>query len=171
MSVNKTQTIPQDQFLTMAANLLYKGFLESSRTRSKNIYKELITGKVLPLTTIEMADKSTVRFDVALDHSEYRGSINFGAFRASLTQLIASLGESLKKEDKIPVFSAEQDSNMMIFGVTSITQDGQGKQDPNIMVLGADVAADRPFVMLKLMYIDHRQFIVDADGAAPEGTA
>ena len=91
MPVNKTQSVPQDQFLTMAANLLYKSFLESSRTKAKNVYKELVAGKTLPLTTVEMADKSTVRFDIALDHSEYRGNINFGAFRSSLTLLIRIL--------------------------------------------------------------------------------
>jgi hypothetical protein len=163
MSSNSTQSIPQDKFLTMAANLLYKAFLDSSRTHAKNIYKELVAGKLIPLTTVQMEDKSTVRFSVALDHSEYQGSLNFGAFRSSLTLLISSLGESLGKEDEITVFSAHQDPNAMIFGVTAVTRE---EKQPNVMVLGADMSADNPTVTLKLMYIDHKQFEVEVEEKA-----
>ena len=155
MSASNSQSVPQDKFLIMAANLLYKAFLESSRTKSKNLYKEIAAGKIIPLTTVQMEDKSTVRFDVALDASEYRGVLNFGAFRSSLTLLISSLGESLKKEEEITVFSAHHDPNVRIFAVTAVTKEAQ---DPNIMVLGADAAADRPSVLLRLMYLDPQQF-------------
>ena len=160
MSTNKTQSIPQDKFLTMAANLLYKGFLDSSRTKAKNVYKELAAGKVVTLTTVQMEDKSTVRFDIALDTSEYKGIINFGSFRSSLTMLISSLGEKLKQKEEVTVFSAQHDPDVMIFGVTAVTKEAQ---EANIMVLGADMAGDRPSVLLKLMYIDHEQFAVEPD--------
>jgi hypothetical protein len=163
MSTNSTQSIPQDKFLTMAANLLYKAFLDSSRTKAKNIYKEMVAGKLIPLTTVQMEDKSTVRFNVALDYSEYRGKLNFGAFRSSLSMLISSLGESLRKEEEVTVFSAHQDPNAMIFGVTAVTREGN---DPNVMVLGADMSGDTPSITLKLMYIDHKQFAVDVEGTA-----
>ncbi|MEH6590465.1 MAG: hypothetical protein V7746_09425 [Halioglobus sp.] len=163
MSTNNTQSIPQDQFLTMAANLLYKAFLDSSRTKSKNIYKELVAGKLIPLTTVKMEDESTVRFNVALDFSEYQGNLNFGAFRSSVSLLISSLGESLRKKEEVTTFSAHQDPNAMIFGVTAVTREGN---DPNVMVLGADMSGDNPSVTLKLMYIDHKQFEVDVEETA-----
>ena len=158
MSSSTSHTLPQDQFLTIAGNLLLKAFIENSRTQAKNVYKELVQGKTAILTTIQMEDKSRVRFDVSLDHSEFRGSINFGAFKTSLTLLITSLSESLKAEEQITVFSSENDPNAMIFAVTGLTQDSD---TPNIMVLGADMSPDRPSVTLKLMYIDHEQFVVD----------
>ena len=163
MSASTTHSLSQDKFLTMAANILYKALLESSRTQAKNIYKELVRGKTARLTTVQMEDKSTVRIDVALDHSEYRGTINFGAFRSSLTLLISRLSENLKKEEEITVFSAHGDPNVMIFGVTAITR---GDETPNVMVLGADMAADRPSILLKLMYLDHEQFVIDTEASA-----
>jgi hypothetical protein len=163
MSASNTQSIPQDQFLTMAVNLLHKAFIESSRTQAKNIYKEILAGKSITLTNVRMEDNSTARFDLALDHSEYRGGINFGAFRASLTMLLSSLGGSLNEKKAVTTFSAHDDSNMMIFGVTGVTKEGE---DPNVMVLGAEMSADRPSILLKLMYLDHEQFAVDPEAQA-----
>ena len=158
MSSSTSHTLPQDQFLNIAGNLLLKAFIENSRTQAKNVFKELVKGKRAILTTVQMEDKSKVRFDVSLDYSEFIGTINFGAFKTSLTLLISSLSESLKAEEQITVFSSEGESNTMIFAVTGLTQDDDAT---NIMVLGADMSPDSPTVTLKLMYIDHEQFIVD----------
>ena len=155
MSDSSTHSVPQDKFLIMAANLLYKTFLESSRTKAKTAYKEMLAGKVLPLSIVQMEDKSNVRFGVALDHSEYRGNLSFGAFRSSLGLLINRLGESLRKKEEIRVFSAQHDENVMIFGITAVTRE---TEDPNIMVLGANMAGDEPSVLLNLMYLNHEQF-------------
>ena len=155
MAGDNTQSIPQEQFLTMAGNLLHRAFVDSTRTKAKSIFREIAAGKIVPLTSVEMEDKSTVRFDITLDHSEYLGSINFGAFRSSVAVLIASLGENLKKEEQIKVFTEQDNPNAMIFGVTAVTQESK---EPNIMVLGADMASGNPSVLLKLMYINHEQF-------------
>jgi hypothetical protein len=163
MSASNTQSVPQEQFLTMAVNLLHKGLIENSRTQAKNVYKEIVAGKTVALTNVRMENDSVTRFDLALDHSEYRGGLNFGAFRASLTMLISSLGESLHEKKAITTFSAHDDSNMMIFGVTGVTKEAE---DPNVMVLGAEMSADRPTVLLKLMYLDHKQFAVDPEEPA-----
>lgn len=163
MVASNRQSMPQDKFLTMAANLLYKAFLESSRTKAKNLYREMSGGKVLPLTTVQLEDKSQMRVDIALDHSEYRGAINFGTFRASVAMLVSSLGEQLKKGEDVRVFSADHNEDVMIFGVTAVTVDAK---DPNVMVLGAEMASDRPSVLLKLMYIDPEQFAVEPAEAA-----
>ncbi|MFT4823055.1 MAG: hypothetical protein ACJAUG_001413 [Halioglobus sp.] len=155
MAVDNKQSIPQEQFLNIAGNLLHRAFLDSTRTKAKNTFKALAAGKTVPLTNVEMEDKSTVRFDIALDHSEYLGSINFGAFRSSVTVLIASLGENLGKEEQIKVFTEQDNPNAMIFGVTAVTQESD---EPNIMVLGANMSADNPSVLLRLLYINHEQF-------------
>jgi hypothetical protein len=143
----------------MAANLLYKAFIENSRTRAKNVYREIMAGKTVGLTTVEMEDKSTIRFDIALDCSEYRGTLNFGAFRSNLTQLIGSFGESLKNKEPVPIFTAQNDSEEVIFGVTALSQEAG---HTNIMVLSADMSPQRPSVLLKLMYLDHEQFAANA---------
>ena len=155
----QTQSIPREKFLTMAANLLHKALLDVPRTEAKNAYKDIVKGQALHLATVRMEDQSTVRFQVSLDHSEYKGRLSFGAFRSSLTLLISNLGQALNDEKEITMFSAEHDPNSTIFGVTAITQD---ENVPNIMVLGTDSQEGQPAVMLRLMYIDNSQFIAQA---------
>ena len=99
MSTTQSQSIPQDKFLTMAANLLYRALLEPSRTEAKKHYRELEQGGSLHLTDVRMEDQSTVRFMLALDQSELNGKLNYGAFRASVATLIHNIGEQLKGED------------------------------------------------------------------------
>ena len=155
MPQSQTQAIPRDQFLIMAANLLHKILLDVPRTQSKNIYKEIIKGQVVQLATVKMEDESTARFSVTLDCSEFKGKINFGAFRASLALLVSNLGRALTDKKDITVFSQESDPDVVIFGVTAVTRE---TNEPNIMVLGADTGAGQPSVMLRLMYIDNNQF-------------
>lgn len=150
-----SQIIPREQFLMIATNLLYKSFLEPSRTRTKTLFKELQAGKVIPLTTVRMEDQSTVRFDASLDISEYHGKINFSAFRASVATLVNNLGEAVRAKRDVKVFTAENDETAMIFGITAITQE---KGEPNVMVLSANTASGQPQVMLRLMYLNRDQF-------------
>lgn len=156
MEETYTQSIPQDKFLTLSVNLLSRAFLEASRTDAKNLYRKLNEGARVALTRIEMEDKSQVRFDVRLDCSEFRGRLNYGSFRASLTTLIANLVEVLRDRKKVKVFHAEHDRNVMIFGVTAATVEDNVT---NVMVLGADASDGQPAVMLQLMYLNPDQFI------------
>lgn len=174
MAQTQTQTIPREKFLLMSVNLLHRALLETNRTQAKNLYRELSDGRAVHLTNVQMEDRSTVRFDLSLDHSEYRGKLNFGTFRTSLTVLIARLSDALREQRNISVFTAENDPNVMIFGVTGVTwQDGE----PSVLVLGADSGAGQPSVMLKLMYLDHSQFgepgegSEDSHGAIPKDSS
>lgn len=155
MAATQTQSIPQDKFLTLSVNLLNKVFLEASRTDAKNLYREISEGAPVALTRVQMEDKSEVRFDLRLDHSEFRGRLNYGSFRASLTTLIANIVEALRDKKPVKVFHAEHDRNVMIFGITAPTiEDSKA----NVMVLGADASEGQPSVMLQLMYLDPDQF-------------
>ncbi len=167
MAQDQTQTIPRDKFLTMSVNLLHKALLEPSRTDAKALYRDMVEGRPVHLTRVQMEDKSQVRFDLALDHSEFRGKLNFGTFRNGLTVLIGRLVEALEQEQNITVFTAQHDPNVMIFGITGVTvQDNQA----NVMVLGADAARGQPSVVLKLMYLDPQQFGEGQEvAAAPAG--
>ena len=165
MAQTQSQEIPQETFLTMSANLLHKAFIESARTDAKNLYKQISEGKRVALTQVQMEDKSTVRFDLSLEHSEYQGSLNYSGFRASLATLIGNLVTALQKEEKIPVFNAQHDPNVKMFGVTAVTVDDE---QPSVMVLGADSSGTEASIALRLMYIDPSQFEVRDEG---EGSA
>ena len=135
MAQNPNKSIPRDQFLTIAVNLLYKAFLENRRTEAKNVFRDMATGRTVHLTNVVMEDKSQVRFDVALDHSEYRGKLNFGAFRASLAMLVAQLSDALRAGKDIKVFSEQNNPDNVVFGLSAATED---EGEVNVMVLGAD---------------------------------
>ena len=165
MAQTQTQDMPQETFLTMSANLLHKVFIESTRTDAKNLYNQISEGKRVALTQVQMEDKSTLRFDLSLEHSEYRGSLNYSGFRVSLATLVGNLVTALQKEEKIPVFNAKHDPNVMMFGVTAVTVDDE---QPSVMVLGADSSGTEASVVLRLMYIDPSQFEVRGESG---GTA
>lgn len=155
MAQLQTQSIPREKFLLMAINLLHKAFIESARTDAKNVYKDISAGKAIHLTTVKMEDDSTVRFNLSLDHSEFRGKLNYGAFRASLATLIANITEALREEKEFPLFNADASDSNMIFGITAVTVE---EEKPNVMVLGADVGGQGAATMLRLMYLDPKQF-------------
>lgn len=165
MAQNPNKSIPRDQFLTIAVNLLYKAFLENRRTEAKNVFRDMATGRTVHLTNVVMEDKSQVRFDVALDHSEYRGKLNFGAFRASLAMLVAQLSEALRAGKDIKVFSEQNNPDNVVFGLSAATED---EGEVNVMVLGADSNAARGSIELRLQYLDPAQFAAEAQ-ATPAG--
>ncbi|MEQ8803713.1 hypothetical protein [Haliea sp.] len=162
MAQNQSQTIPRDKFLTIAVNLLYKAFLESRRAEAKNVFRDMAAGRSVHLTNVQMEDRSQVRFDVALDHTEFRGKLNFGAFRSSLAMLVAQLSDALRAEKDIKVFSDENNPDNVIFGLTAATEeDGE----VNVMVLGVDSSETRGSIELRLQYLDPEQFAPESEVA------
>jgi hypothetical protein len=162
MAQNQSQTIPRDKFLTIAVNLLYKAFLENRRTEAKNVFRDMAAGRTVHLTNVQMEDRSQVRFDIALDHSEFRGKLNFGAFRASLVLLVAQLSDALRAGKDIKVFSDENNPDNVIFGLSAPTEeDGE----VNVMVLGVDSSEARGTIELRLQYLDPAQFAPESDVA------
>ncbi|MDP4789877.1 MAG: hypothetical protein NWR64_07795 [Haliea sp.] len=163
MAQNSNKSIPRDQFLTISVNLLHKAFLDNRRTEAKNVFRDLAGGRTVHLTNVVMEDKSQVRFDVALDHSEYRGKLNFGGFRASLGLLVAQLSDALRAGTDIKVFSAQNNPDNVVFGLSAATDD---EGDINVMVLGADSNATRGTIELRLQYLDPAQFAAQAPAHA-----
>jgi len=162
MAATKNQSIPQDKFLTLSVNLLNKVFLEASRTDAKSLYRQISEGGPVALTRVQMEDKSEVRFDLRLDHTDFRGKLNYGSFRASLTTLIANIVEVLRDGKPVKVFQADHDRNVFIFGITAPTVEDH---EANVMVLGADASQDQAAVMLQLMYLDPDQFVPGEDAS------
>ncbi|MBT3411452.1 MAG: hypothetical protein HN430_12245 [Halieaceae bacterium] len=156
MSKIETQSMPREQFLTIAINLLHRAFMDAKRTDAKNLFKAVSEGKRVALTNLQMEDKSSVRFDLSMDHSEYAGTLNFGAFRSSLTALLSNLVDAVKEQREITTFGAEGDSANIIFGVTGVKVE---KEVPSVLVLSTSTGGQEAAVMLRLMYLDYQQFL------------
>jgi len=165
MAEIETQTLPRNQFLTISVNLLHRAFMQENRTKAKNLFKEIASGKRVPLTNVQMEDKSTVRFDLSLDHSEYQGTLNFGAFKASLGVLLGNLANAVQQQQDINTYGAEGNPENMIFGVTGVTVE---REVPSVMVLSANTGGRDAAVMLRLMYLDYQQFLHSQEQAQQE---
>ncbi len=163
MSKYQQHTLSRDKFLTVANNVIYKSLLEAQRTNAKNIYRAVSDGKRVALMTIRMDEESESRFDLTLDHSEFRGKLNFGAFRASVQALVGSVSEVLQSEKKITTFTDESSGNVL-FGIPGYTREGEHF---NALMLVADVAVAGT-VLLRLQYMNPDQF-VQTPGAAGAG--
>lgn len=159
MSQLQNHSLPQDKFLTLSVNLLHRAFIEAPRTEAKKLYRVLDEGRVINLTNVEMEDKSTLILKLALDHTEYRGSLNYSAFRDSVATLVSSVVQTLQEEKEFPTFTSEQGEGGLVFGIPAITVE---ESQPNVMVLAADPAARDASLVLRLMYLDPEQFVETA---------
>ena len=56
MSKIETQSMPREQFLTIAINLLHRAFMDAKRTDAKNLFKAVSEGKRVALTNLQMED-------------------------------------------------------------------------------------------------------------------
>jgi hypothetical protein len=158
MPMNRLQTnsLPQDRFLTLSANLLHRALLEPDRTEARRLFRELQQGRRPLLSEVRMEDRSILRVRLALDHSEVPGQLNFGAFRASVAVLLQRFSERLQSaEPEVPVFLQEGRPEVQLFGLTAVTYEGGA---PRVMVLGADTATGGAELLLTLQYLDPSQF-------------
>lgn len=160
MATNE-RTLTDEQFATISANVIHQSLIEVSRTVGKRIFRELEVGKRIAVTQLRMEDESEVRLDVTLDHSEFRGALNFSIFRDSVLALLARLGDTLRDEDtSLPVMrmmddTGEASSERRLFGVPGlIVVDDVA----NMLMMGATPSVSEPVVLIELMYIDPEQF-------------
>ena len=168
MSELETQSISREQFLTICTNLLYRAFVKASRTDAKKLFREISDGRPVRLTQLEMEDRSMVEFQISMDHSEFRGKLNYGAFRASIGNLLGNIAQTLEQKKEIQTFGAENNENSMIFGVTGLTvEDDQ----PNVLALSTTTAVNEANVMMRLMYLDPEQFVQRAGSGDAQDTA
>jgi hypothetical protein len=156
MSTLQDYKITPDKLLTIATNVLFQSVVEAPRTTAKSIYSAVGDGKRVSLVNVRMDDGGDVRFDLSLDQSEYCGErLNYGSFRNSLAALVASIGEKLQQQSKVPVFT-EQTDGSLLFGVTGVTESETGQL--NVLMLGADLQGSAGSVLLKLQYLNPAQF-------------
>ena len=161
MPPSQIQSMPQDKFLLVAVNLLHKAIVEATRTQAKALYQEIASDKVVNLTRVQLVDDSIASFQLSLSHSEFAGRLGFGAFRASVTALIANIAQALREERELKVLNALNGGSAMIFGITAVTVENSQR---NVMVLAVDSSEEGDATILQLMYLDPTQF---AGGSAP----
>ncbi len=155
MSATAQQNIPRDKFLVIAINLLHRNFVAAGRTQAKRLFRDILAGRVVPITTVRMEDGATLAFRLCLDHSEFAGPLNFSAFRGGLGVLLGNISRALQDKREVAVFGMQQRPDSVMFGITGVTRDAERT---NVMVLGAETGVEPGKVTLRLMYLDPAQF-------------
>ena len=155
------KTLTDEQFATISVNVLHQTLIEVSRTVGKRVFRELEAGTRVAMTQLRMEDGGQVRLDLTLDHTEFRGALNFSLFRDSVLALLAKMIETLKDEDtplralRMMDEGGQATSERRLFGVPGvIVVDGV----PNMLMMGVTPSPSEPVVLIELMYIDPEQF-------------
>lgn len=168
MNTLQNFSMPPDQFLSMAGNVLHKSLLEVKRAQAKRIFGDISDGKRVPVMNVQMDEDTQVRFDLSMDASEFRGDrLNFRFFRNSLISMVFAFNRVLEEKATIPVFTEEGGGTMMV-GVPGVTDD---TGVVNIMMLTADVR-EPGCVHMKLVYMPEQgapgQVAAETAGASRE---
>ncbi|MFT3930698.1 MAG: hypothetical protein QM709_10430 [Spongiibacteraceae bacterium] len=163
MALYRTQSISQDQLLTIAANILDKAFFDSSRVLAKRRYQALEKGNRVFLINLAMEDRSELAVSVRLDSSELQSKLNFSAFRDVLAILLGATAQLLKTKQSVPVFSnGDGDTARWLYLIPAIYR---GDVREEIMVLGVDTREPGKLI-LELLFIDPTQFQAQAANTA-----
>ncbi|MDF1691059.1 MAG: hypothetical protein P1U47_01690 [Zhongshania sp.] len=139
--------------LAVAATLFKTGILDAGRTEAKRYFRELEAGRELILSDMAMPDKSKLRIKLQLLPQEFRGKLNFSAFKEHLLFLTAELAKVVKAQSE-PIVMSDDSGAQLLFNIPALTYiDGV----LNALVLGADLRRSGELV-LQLMFIDPDQY-------------
>lgn len=153
-------TMTYDQLGSLAANLLHKAFIETTRTVSKGLYRRLEEGETVGVTRLEFEGDETVQLNMTLDTSQYRGDLNYSRFRDSIVAILQDLVEILKEEGALRTFQEkgpdQQATNKLLIGARGPTVNGN---DINVIMCTMTPSLNEPLILMELMYMDADQFI------------
>ncbi len=153
-------TMTYDQLGSLAANLLHKAFIETTRTVSKGLYRRLEEGETVGVTRLEFEGDETVQLNMSLDTSQYHGDLNYSRFRDSIVAILQNLVEILKEEGALRTFQEkgpdQQATNKLLIGARGPTVHGN---DINVIMCTMTPSLNEPLILMELMYMNADQFI------------
>lgn len=158
------------QFTTMAANMLYSGFVRRNKVDAKRDFKKLNSGGLVSVGTFtRKEDDAKLKLMLALDASEFKGVLTFHLFKKSLEQLLRNIALFQKEKRDAQTFTNKETGQVVVFIPGIIDDDGT----LNVLVMGMEPLEDA--VAVKLMYLDPDQFQKQKSGndsaAAQEAVA
>jgi hypothetical protein len=156
MSGFQSHSMSHSQFLKIASNVIGKCVIHAERTDAKAIFSSIAAGNTESLVTVRMEDDRELRFELKLDHSEFRGKLNYSAFKANVSILLAIVGEHLQADKDVSVRTDGLSGNF-VFALPALSEE-QGEL--NALLLGANLA--QPGVAcLNLAFFDSSQFLTE----------
>ncbi len=163
MSNTQAISLQPQQLLTLATQVLYKCFFEANREQSKQIYNEIEKGKQTTLFSMDMGQAGQMQGDLALDHSEFKGKLNYSQFRAALGGMINHISEKAKNKEETDTFTNQQTGELLFHAPGFVEEKGQ----LNVLLLSV-VQPGRGSMVFRLMFVDPDQYV--QKGTEQEGS-
>jgi len=152
MQNHEIQLQPQ-QILAAIHEHLVNTFFRQAKTDAKKAFTQLSSGESIPFIEISSESQGDVACMLALDHSEYIGKLNFSAFRDILGAHLHLVGEKLKSEENLNIFTNEQTGDML-FNIPGILQ----RDDAiNVLVTGIEQRKAGELT-IRMMFLDPANF-------------
>ena len=145
-------------FLTVIHNNYKRLFLDSSEIDAEEEYRKLMDDQTVPIIEISAPDQGEVTCDLALDHSQFLGTLNFSRFRNALIAHLSQIADTLKSEDELNVLTNEDTGDIVYYVPGIVEEDGT----INVLVTGVEQRTAGELTV-RLMFLDPQQFAVQAD--------
>ena len=145
-------------FLTVIHNNYKRLFLDSSETDAEEEYRKLMDDQTVPIIEISAPDQGEVTCDLALDHSQFLGTLNFSRFRNALIAHLSQIVDTLKSEDELNVLTNEDTGDIVYYVPGIVEEDGT----INVLVTGVEQRTAGELTV-RLMFLDPQQFAAQAD--------
>ena len=130
-----------------------------SKPVAKNFFRELADGKSLPFMEINSPEMGDVSCDLALDHSQFIGTLNFRQFRNALASHMHRVTTTLQEKEELSVFTNEE-SDDIIFYLPGIIEDGGTM---NVLVTGIE-QRKAGHMTVRLMFLDPTKLSLHSKG-------
>lgn len=145
-------------FLTVIHNNYKRLFLDSSEAEAKTEFGKLMDDGRVPIIEISARDQGEVTCDLALDHSQFLGTLNFSRFRNALIAHLNQIADTLKSEDELNILTNQDTGDIVYYVPGIVEEDGT----INVLVTGVEQrTAGR--LTIRLMFLDPQQLSVRAD--------
>ncbi|NNC98631.1 MAG: hypothetical protein HKN85_00455 [Gammaproteobacteria bacterium] len=145
-----------DKLLQAVLENLNQQFFADSRAQSKLLYKSIADGRQMPFMQIAVDDSGEVICELALDHSQFSGSLNFGKFRKCLAMMLKGLSIKLEKhaQNGEGFNMMNSDQGQLLFNIPGVVMSEDGV---NVLVFGLSQAGPG-LATIRLMFLDPAQY-------------
>ena len=152
MNTGKIELQPE-QMLTAIFNNLNEHFFKVPKNESKHRFRELERGMQVSFLRISEPNHGELKCELALDHSEFVGKLNFRLFRNALASHLRRIAGKITNKEELNIFTNEQTGDM-IYHIPGVVENGD---TINILVTGIEQRAVGK-ATVRLMFLDPDHF-------------
>lgn len=124
-------------------------FFAASKSNAKKDFRELASGKSLPFMTISAGDDEEVVCELALDHGEFIGKLNFSRFRDALAAQQNRIAVTLNTKGDMNILTNEENGDTLFYIPGAVEENGV----LNVLVVAVE-QRKAGAITIRLMFLD-----------------